>query len=743
MRPDHTPIGDPCALCQMSAVRHRVEHDLVGTDTNHCEKCGLPLSCHRMRFRQDTRKRPSHWQRPRPYESMYVGLDGEGQGRERHKYVMLCASNELGDREWVVENPNGLSTEECLQFLVSLPANARAFTFAFHYDLTKILADLDDETLWMLNRPELRQRHGPEAYKGPWPVWWKGWQLNLQGSKFGVAKGRTKKRIVWDIFKFYQTKFVSALTDWKVGDEEEWNLLQGMKDRRHEFDKLTREQVIQYCFLECRRMAGLAHKLVDAQEAAGLPLKSFYGAGSSASVMLDKMGVKAYLKKPPEEMNRAVAQGFFGGRFDNSVVGTFRQRVYSYDISSAYPYQLVQLPCLIHGEWRKTNRRADIEKCTAALVHYGLSEWARGDRPWGPFPFREDTGNICFPLSSGGGWVWQKEYLAGERIFPNVFFKEAWVYETTCDCRPFNKISHYYNERCRIGKEGPGIVLKLGCNSCYGKIAQSVGKGQFNNWAFAGMITSGCRAQVLDALSLHDDWSNMLMVATDGIASLEPLALPQPIETGTNVEFWDPDQGRMIRKPLGGWEEKKLDNGMFIARPGVYFPLDLIDRKLDEKEVKKILKQVRGRGVGRTVMFENGQAVVDAWENWDGRGEWPKVKVANVSRFCGMKSSIHRSGKPGAYVYTRAAGDHLHSTEPKPRYGEWIVRRVEVSFHPLPKRAGIAHDKRSLIVRRLPQDIESTPYDRADLSDETLTLRKQAQELLEQPDGDYSLYEEP
>ncbi len=668
---------------------------------------------------------------------MCVGIDGEGQGRDKHRYVLLAASDEQGINRWHTSNQNGLSTEECLHFIVfTISPKAKLFAYSFNYDLTKMLADIDDETLYLLFRPEERQREGKEASKGPWPVKWRSWLLNLQGTKFTVEKiGYPGKRVIWDIWKFYQSKFVSALEDWKVGTPEDRARMTHMKDKRADFDKETPEAVLAYCYKECQYMAELARRLIQAHVEAGLKLTSFYGAGSSASAMLKGMGIREKIMVPPASAKVAMAAGFFGGRFENSVIGTIDGPVYSYDISSAYPYQLCFLPCLVHGVWEKTENRADIESASAALIRYGFSGTTNSSRnrsSWCPFPFRTPKGTITFPSMSGGGWVWRDEYLAGEELFPEVYMREAWVYHTDCDCAPFKKIPEYYLERCKIGKEGPGIVIKLGCNSCYGKLAQSVGHGPFNSWVWSGITTSGCRAQILKALGLHKDWSNLLMIATDGIHTREKLDMPKPKDTGTDILVTDQSTGKTARKPLGGWEFKPIEKGVFYARPGVYFPLN---PTADE------IKAVRGRGVGRGVVLENWELIVDTWEQT--HDIHAIARVANVSRFCGAKSSISRAQGPNGFVYNRACGNHQHSSKPEPAYGEWIVRKVQLGFHPMPKRSGLASDGVHLLTRMLPEQLESTPYKKAIESEESKRMRAYAEQMLEQPDGDLSDYEVP
>ncbi len=723
-RAHHAPQGDPCAKCGLMARRHLVQHLPEG---DPCAKCGLDGAKH-------YKKNRTHSQR-----AYYVGIDGEGQGRQDHRYVMLAWSNESGSRREAIHAPEGgrLSTVECLDFILGLPNAAKPFAFAFNYDLTKMLTDVDDDVLYFLFRPEYRQRAPSMAKYGPRPVHWNGYSLNFMNAKFTVKKG-PYQTIIWDIFKFYQAKFTSALADWKVGEEEVLARMRLMKDKRAEFDKLTRAEILQYCYEECAYMATLARKLTEAHDEAGLTLRSYYGAGSTASAVLKSMGIDRIKRKSDKaEMDEAIAAAFFGGRFENSRIGIVIGPIYGYDISSAYPYQLTFMPCLECGKWEFTKKRELLTVATAACVHYGLGDPPAG-MTWGPFPFRLKTGSIAFPSTSGGGWVWLNEYLQAEKMFPHVQFRGAWIYRTECNHRPFADIPRYYLERLRIGKEGAGIVIKLGTNAVYGKLAQSLGLNPpFQSWIWAGMITSNTRAQILEMLALHKDWSNMLMVATDGIYSRELIDPPRPRETGTGPEvtmnLLNPkglplrdDSGDVVNKPLGGWERKVVKSGVFLARPGVYFPLNI-----SEAEVK----QVRARGVGRGVMVQNWQLVVDAWKQG-----LPGCKLADVTRFHGARSSIGRKDLPGVegqHIYTR----HIDPDTGKPRYGQWTTRPIEMSFNPLPKRGAINADG-TLTILAFPRDVESKPYDRS-LSIETIVMKMLAEETMEQPDGgDLSDYED-
>ncbi len=759
-RVKHNPAGSPCRICGKSAVSHYVEHKFTPSHVGRCTfrtehgTCGLYQQQHRepRKREREYQYRPGHSggnnksDKERGYT--YIGIDGEGQGRVDHRYVLLAASTEDGEREWIAEVSNPrierLKTTQCLDMILELPTRrSRIFSYSFNYDLTKMLMDLPDRLLYKLFRPELRK-----GKWGPLPIEWcplcneeceddnhpEPYLLNLQGTKFTVKQSK-KKVVIWDLFKFFQGKFLTAIKDWKVGNQALWDRIEHMKDKRAEFDKESALAVRNYCLEETRCIGELAHRLVSAHEDVGLTLKTYYGAGSSGGAMLEAMGIRDKLSSAIPEMREAIASAFFGGRFENSVIGTIWQPLVNWDISSAYVYQLAFLPCLEHGSWTHTTKRNDLEKAQAqagALVRYSLGP-NPGIGDWGPFPFRTKDGSISFPITSGGGWVWLDEFLAGERLWPHVRFHEAWVYSCNCGCRPFQKIPEYYLQRLKIGKEGPGIIIKLGMNSCYGKLAQSVGNAIFNSWIWAGMITSGCRAQLLQLMGLHKNRSDVLMMATDGLLTKDHSIIPpDPLKTGTGA----------TGKPLGGWERKNADKGMFIARPGIYFPLDLVDDDSDCKGKKCgvcsacYMQAIRARGVGRSVVVKSWQVIQEAWDKYGVEGV---ATVANVSRFCGAKTSISVSG----LGTTKQKYKRSNGKDGAPAYGQWISRKVELSFNPMPKRACVNADGITLGLRSFPKDLTSVPYDRALMmnSEDAQEMMTAAQEAIEQPDGDLTEYE--
>lgn len=738
MRPEHRSIGDPCQRCGMSAARHRKrvrigrpqrpQHASCG---DPCDSCGLAASLHRARSPHEGGEKGARLDH-------IFGLDGEGKGRGPHRYVYLAAVDEAGKGLDIrVKGERALSTKASLDLILAIPQPSLVVAYGFNYDFTKIIKDLPNSLIYDLIHEKRRQFWDPETNRVHYrPVKWQGYRLNFMNGRLTISRGR-RSVTVWDVIRFFQSKFTESLLDWSIGDVAAIEAMAEMKDKRSQFDKLDDDAIQTYCRSECQHLAHLARALINAHIDAGLNLKTFFGAGSTASALLTNIGVKDKRGDIPEAMREAVACAFFGGRFENSCTGPIERVCYNHDIASAYPYQTTFLPCLEHGLWEHVTSRSKIERAIQsselALVKWSLPEQAGfRNMAWGPLPVRTSIGTIIFPLAAAGGWTWKQEFNNARQLFPHLEATEVWVYQRDCGCIPFGDIPALYLERVRIGKEAKGKVLKLGLNSIYGKLAQSKGLNPpYQSWVWAGNITSGTRAQLLTSIQSASDPWNILMFATDGVVSTEPLHLPSPRDTGTGH----------CGKPLGGWEgptgpdaDKFIyPDGVFAVRPGIVFPLNPSESQL---------KKVRARGLGKKVVYEQWQTIVAAWKKGQGtlrigkhcprprcKGEFKSGRCdvcgnekGGMQRFIGAKSALTLSPKTG-------------TVKRSPLYGDWVDHEIEVSFSPLPKRSR-AEGSRLLCWQHHPHF--SHPYSSALISPEAEILRLQQALLEEQPDLDFA-----
>lgn len=271
-------------------------------------------------------------------------------------------------------------------------------------------------------------------------------------------------------------------------------------------------------------------------------------------------------------------------------------------------------------------------------------------------PHRNRQGNISFPRT-GTGVYWSSEIVAAMGAGTDISFLNGWQYEPHCDCRWFSFVDDLYAWRLELGKSAKGQVLKLGMNSKYGKIAQSIGFAPYANPVWAGMITAGTRAQLIGAYRGHED--SVFMLATDGLFTGECLDVK-------------------ISPALGDWDLAVHDDGMFIVQPGIYF--------LPGGEVKT-------RGVERGRIHGHRQEFESAWQRFTATGRPQSIRV-EVVNFITAKQALAR-GK------WNIAGRWEHDVR-EIAY-DWSTKRVP----------GVGMDD-GRALRTLPLDggERSVPYDR-------------------------------
>lgn len=462
----------------------------------------------------------------------FIGVDGESFTSDQHRYVLLAAADSKGNKKHTFD-PDGLSTVRCFEFLLGLPKDSVKVGFGWNYDVNMMLRDLDNESLVRL-------------WKLGW-VTYKGYRIEWIPSKMFRVKSNSRTVTMYDVFGFFQSSFVKALEAWGFGPQES---IEAMKSQRSSFDAAMKQQVIDYCLEECRDLSRLCNNLASALSEVGLSVSSWIGAGAIAASLLSKEGVEDHHlldSEFPSDVGTPLRCAYFGGRVELFQQGVY-SHLYDYDVSSAYPSEALKLPSLTNGKWRRVKSYDPGEPFAIWLCRWSIAE----SEPVMPFPFRK-SGQIYYPRQ-GEGWYHAVEVTAAMNLVDGISVVEGWVFTPENDTKPFSFIPPVYDERAKLKAKGHAgeKVLKLGLNSLYGKLAQGVGyKGQppkFQSFYWAGMITAGCRARVLELAALDKD--ALVMVATDGVFFERPVDVP-------------------VQGGLGGLELTILDD-TFIAQPGIY-----------------------------------------------------------------------------------------------------------------------------------------------------------------------------
>jgi hypothetical protein len=524
--------------------------------------------------------------RSRQKEFQFIGVDGEGAGiGKEHRYVLLGCGNAY------YENVEGISWKEAFTFLYDqfLQNPHAAFVgFFLGYDFTQIIKSMSEERARMLLTDRgisARKRKRSGGNTKPFPVRYDGWEFDmLPGRRLQIRpqacgcheRGQRDcphKQFGWmyicDSGPFWQTSLLNAVDPrgWKFpicSPDEYQRLVVGKANRSmtlKEYIK-NRQAVIDYNQTEnkvfCRAMDELRHGFT----AIGINLTraQWFGPGQAAAAWFKKEKVPrrhVIEEKVPDWFLEAARKSYFGGWFEIFSHGIVPGISHEYDINSAYPYIIAQLPCLLHGRYARGDGRPSDKNIKGNQHEYVLVR-ARvsGNNPnIGSLLNRSKDGRIRRPwITEGWYWLHEIESAKNAGLVAEVEYRE-WCSYSPCDCPPPARgLRDLYLHRLRVGKESAlGKGAKLVYNSGYGKFAQSTGSSPYGNWVYASLITAGCRGQILDAIATHPDRSEaVLMVATDAV-------------------FFDrPHPSLPISKELGQWDHKERPN-LTLFKPGVYW----------------------------------------------------------------------------------------------------------------------------------------------------------------------------
>ncbi len=454
----------------------------------------------------------------------FVAYDGEGW---ENKYVLLA--NSLGER---IENPEGLSTKECLEFLnTRYKKQVKRVGFAFGYDVNHILRDVPDDQILLLLRGK--------------SIDYEGYRISYIPSKMFVVNGIK----YYDVFGFFQTNFINVVRK-MLGPEYVSESLVAGKAGRGSFDQWEFEKIIEYNDEELRLLVEIMNKLRDAFLGIGIKIYEWYGPGAVAKFWFKKHNINVH-EKLNEHSWKALNSAYYGGRFEQISLGTFND-VWEYDIHSAYPSVMADMPYFT--EWTPVRKFVDnpysIWHITFDLRDDFKTEYGHIKSTFCPLPVRDHEGRICFPMV-GKGWYWYSEVKLVLDFFPNakITFHKGYIAKT--EDKPFAWVKDLYNYRLSLKETGnlSEYAIKVGLNSLYGKTAQKVGSNRFFSVAWAGYITSTTRAKLARA-GYENGPENIIGFATDALFSTKKLNLP-------------------ISTNLGDWEESHFDKGIFF-QSGIY-----------------------------------------------------------------------------------------------------------------------------------------------------------------------------
>jgi hypothetical protein len=570
---------------------------------------------------------------------VFTAVDGEGVTNPEtgeHDYVMLSVGTETHVR------PDG----ERLQFhdimsalwahFVENPKNVYV-GFYLGYDFSQWIRTLPENVARSLLSEEGIRKRKRMTHDGinlpPTPVLFGSWEFDILGSKrFKLRKFGTKTWMyINDAGPFFQSSFLKAIDpkSWPkpiVSPNEYETIRKGKAERA---TAVLSDDMRLYNKTENIALERLMGVLNEGLTSAGIRLDrdAWYGPGQAAQQWLNN--IKAPLREEienatPIEVLEAAQHSYYGGWFEIFCHGRVPGVSHEYDINSAYPFIISQLPDFRYGEWSR-NAGLPIASSMQAptLVRVTVSG---SNLTCGALPYRDPKGKIYRPRNVSG-WYWAHEVLAAKRagLIDECVVHERWDFEPSTDAAPFHDIAKMYRKRLEVGKNTPhGKAYKLVYNSAYGKMAQSIGAPKYASALHASLITSGTRTMILDAIGTHPRRTDaLLMVATDGVY----FDSPHPTLHLSSDE-------------LGAWDETVKSN-LTLFMPGVYWD-DATRVRL--RESVDAVPELKSRGISAAALATQIEACDEAWQSFDpDEGEWPTVTVPLRFEMVTAKQALNRN----------------------------------------------------------------------------------------------------
>lgn len=496
------------------------------------------------RYRAKRKKEKPPKKKRQRKEKSFRAYDGEGRMiGDSHRLVLL------GTRLDHIANSAGLSTMDCLEFLTRdiRPRGTARIFFAFGYDVAHIVRDLTPDQITRLYHPD-ENENGVNV--GPYNLFY------IPRKILRITKNR-KRYTYYDVFSFFNMSFIKALKKYLPNESIPQAITEGKAGRAF-FGSWDMADIISYHAAECvyleKLMSTIASLLDETYE--GIPKlkpRGWYGPGAVANRLLGGLEVGRMVwpeREYSEKMIDVFSRAYFGGRIEAPQIGTTTETVYRNDIRSAYPYHMANLPLL---KWRREWIRSP--QFNPDTFGVWRIQWDITGNPAdyplpGPLPWRDDKGKILF-RASGDGWYWTPEVSAVVDLFPEyVRIVDGYYMEPPYEYPLKETITLLYEMRAQLKKDGDPreYPVKIALNSGYGKLAQRDGVARYRSLAWAGYITSGCRAQMLRAMMIEP--GAVLACLTDGLLTTAQL----PLDYGP---------------ALGQWEQDKYQ-GAKIILPGIY-----------------------------------------------------------------------------------------------------------------------------------------------------------------------------
>lgn len=406
-----------------------------------------------------------------------------------------------------------ISINSVIQFLFSKRyQNTWNFCYNLGYDAEVILKLLDEKLKVYKRSNDLKFRF--DDYKISY----------IPDKILRITKGHHSVSF-YDIAQYYHTSLENAyesniekLPDWYKQFKVKRNQLSPRYYSRN------RKKVREYCITDCIHTKKLAeHWVSNFYYAFYFYVQKWISSGYCAEKVLinNRIEIPRFNETPYDVQKMAWSVVDHGGRFEITKRGLIG-KTFLYDINSAYPYALTQIPDITKGRWVKGK---SIHK-DAKLGFFRILADIPISKHICPFPFKKGH-RIFFPSGEFETIVTLHELQSCE---DSSFYKilDSWQFIPEPETYPYRDfISNLYQKRLKLKQEDNPIQLplKIILNSIYGKTGQTVNNkiGNLFNPVIFVTITGMIRGLLYKFVMENHIEFDTVAFATDSILTTKKL----------------------------------------------------------------------------------------------------------------------------------------------------------------------------------------------------------------------------
>lgn len=353
----------------------------------------------------------------------------------------------------------------------------------------------------------------------------------IPGKVFKISAPGKNVYAYYDIAQFFHTSLEQATkTCLKLTTSE----LKG--DRGILFQTHTTTEIGEYCIEDADHTKLLAAWYFEQLYSIGFRPTKLLSAGNLAGQYMQDFSQIPLLQYVPFPVQSLYWDGYKGGWFELHKRGMFRS--YSYDIVSAYPAVMRDLPDVRDGVWKHElleNSRLGIVKIRIIGGNGSINPISIKKNNLSYYVFYDQPDTAVITLT---------EFKAYEKAY-DIEVLDAWSFIELAHPRyPFRCVVDKLFSLKQKNKDNYGLYTtsKEIINSLYGKSVEKYKDekgwhtGNFFNPVYGAETTAAVRTQLYEAAKGHE--KDIIMLATDSIHTTKKLPLRLSHELGA----WDIEQ---------------------------------------------------------------------------------------------------------------------------------------------------------------------------------------------------------